>query len=756
MQWFNKRTAVIIIISVIIITFLMGYGSSKETFDYDFEKFFPPSDTETEYYEQFRKDFENDYDFMFIGLKSRSGIYDTSFLQKVNRLTDTLLTLKNVQQINSITNIKLPVMVGGGLGYNKLVHFHNDSLLKIDSIKHNQTHELRGSFISEDQKTTCLFLQTKPQLAKHASDTLLSKIENIVQYFQFDEVHIAGKIKAQKVYLDKMQKDTLLFLGLATVLVILLLAITFRSITNVVIPLILVVISVIWELGLMYYTGKKIDILMVLLPTIMFIVGMSDIIHFISKYMEELRNGAQKKAAIVKTIKDIGIATFLTSFTTALGFLSLITSNILPVKEFGIYNAIAVIIAFLIAITLLPSIFLLLPIPKQVSNVKANNFWNKVLHKQLRWIFSNKKKILIFSGLMVISCISGLVFLKVDNLLLEDLSNKEPLKKDIAFFETQFSGGRPFEMTVTSKTPGNILSFESLREIQKLEEIATQEFQLGFLRSPVTLLKTFNRSINSGLNAYYNLPETQEKHDKLMQQIKILGFLENEEIKKFLSDDLTRCRISGKMHDLGSYKVRKMEKSFLQKTQNFTNIEYRLTGSARLIDENVSYLSLNIMQGLGFAVLIVSIAFGLIYRSLKIVIIALIPNIIPMLMIAGIMGFSGIDIKISTSIIFTIAFGIAVDDTIHFLSRFKIEQRNGSSIIYAIKRSFLSTGKAMILTSVILCAGFITMISSSFSSLFYIGFLLSLTLFIALLADLYLLPILLLTIKNKPVKTKLK
>ncbi len=727
----------------------MGYGSSKSAFDYDFEKFFPPSDTETEYYEQFRKDFENDYDFMFIGLKSNSGIYDTTFLQKADRLVDTLLTLRNVQEISSITNIKLPTMVGGGLGYTKAVHLNNDSLLKIDSIKHNQTQEFKGSFISEDQKTICLFLQTKPQLGKLASDTLLAKIETIAQSYQFDEVHMAGKIKAQKVYLDKMQKDTLLFIGLATILVILLLAITFRTLTNVVIPLILVVISVIWELGIMYYTGKKIDILMVLLPTIMFIVGMSDIIHFISKYMEELRNGVEKRKAILKTIKDIGLATFLTSFTTALGFLSLTTSTIVPVREFGIYNAIAVMIAFIIAITLLPCIFLLLPIPKQVSNIKANNFWNKILHKQLRWVFSNRKKILILSGIMIISSISGMIFLKVDNLLLEDLSSKEPLRKEIAFFEKQFSGGRPFEMTVTSKTPGEILSYESIQEIQKLEEIATTEFQLGFLRSPVTLLKTLNRSINSGLNAYYKLPETQEKHEKLIQQIKQMGFLDNEEIKKFLSDDLTRCRVSGKMHDMGSYKVRRMEKSFLKNIPTLSQIDFRLTGSARLIDENVSYLSINIMQGLGLAVLIVSIAFGLFYRSLKMVIIALIPNIIPMLMIAGIMGFSGIDIKISTSIIFTIAFGIAVDDTIHFLSRFKIEQRNGSSTLYAIKRSFLSTGKAMVLTSIILCAGFITMIISSFSSLFYIGFLLSLTLFIALLADLYLLPVMLMNTKKK-------
>lgn len=757
MQWFNKRAAIVILLIVTGFSAYFGTAASNSKLDYDFEKFFPAKDTDTKFFKDFRENFENDYDFLLIGLRSSKGIYDTTFLQKVDKLSDTLQTLENVVEVISITNIKLPIIAGGGFSYRKYVHLNNDSLLKIDSVRLNQTKELDGSLISTDQKTTCIFLQTKQQMAKDPSDKLLGEINNILDNSGFEEIHSAGKIKAQQVYLSRMQKEILLFLAIAVVLVIIFLSLTFQSVSNVVVPLVVVLLSVIWQIGLMNILGKKIDILLTLLPTILFIVGMSDVIHILSKYMEELRLGHPKKQAIIVTVKEVGLATFFTSFITALGFFTLITANISPIREFGIFTGFGVLIAYLLSILVLPSVLMLLPPPKIVKKDKYDQFWNRKLHRALMWILSHKRFIIITVVLCVLGCSGGLFFLKVNNLLLEDLSPKEPLSQEFQFFEKNFSGGRPFEMYVeVNDSTQNILSYGAIQEIKKLEETATKDFELGFLRSPVTIIKMFNRSSNSGLNQYYKLPETEEEHNKLVDQIVQSGLLEKEEIQKYVSPDLRSARISGKMHDLGSYKVNRMEESFIKHTQFVHDIKYRLTGSARLIDKNISYLSVNLLQGLGSGIIIVAFIFGLMYRSWKMIVIAISVNIIPMLCIAGIMGYVGIDIKVSTSMIFTIAFGIAEDDTIHFLSRFQIERQNGRTVLYAIKRSFLSTGKAMLLTSLVLCAGFVTMISSSFMSIYYLGLLLSLTLFIAVIADLCLLPIFLLTIKNKPVKTKLK
>jgi predicted RND superfamily exporter protein len=755
MLWFNKRSAILILLILSAATAFFSYGVTKSGFDYDFEKFFPPGDTETEFYKNYREEFESDYDFLLIGVRSKKGIYDTTFLQKLEKLTDTLQTIEFVTDVRSLTNLRMPVMVGGGFGAKKYIHLHNDSLLKVDSLKLNQTKELEGSFISSDQKSTCIFLQNVGQLSKKKSDSLLVQIERITKAAGFDEVHLAGKIKAQQVYLSRMQKEIIMFVAISAVIVIIFLAITFQTFSNTIVPLSVVILSVAWQLGVMHFVGKKIDILTVLLPTILFIVGMSDVIHILSKYLEDLRSGLPKKEALVKTIKEVGFATFLTSFITALGFFTLITANISPIREFGIYTGIGVLIAYFLSITLLPSILMLLPPPKIVDNPKFDRWWNKILHRQLLRVFRNRKKILIIAFSFVALTSAGIYFLKVNNLLLEDLSPNEPLRKEFTFFEKEFSGGRPFEMYIEIKDPKkDLLSFSTIQEIKKLEDLAKQKFELGFIQSPVWLLKMANRSINSGLNEYYRLPANEIEHEQLIGKLKAMNLLNDTLIRQFriFSKDLKRCRISGKMHDLGSYRVRTMESEFLKEVPVINDVNYRLTGSARLVDKNISFLAVNLMQGLGSGIIIVAIIFGLMYRSWKMILIALSVNILPMLCVAGIMGYLGIDIKVSTSMIFTIAFGIAEDDTIHFLSRFQIERHNGRTVLYAIKRSFLSTGKAMILTSIVLCAGFITMISSGFMSIFYVGLLLSLTLFIALFADLCLLPIFLLSIKNKKKK----
>ncbi len=756
MQWFNKRLAVIVLLILSAATAFFSYGVTKSGFDYDFEKFFPPGDTETEFFENYRKEFSNDYDFLLIGIRTSKSIYDTGFLNKINQLTDTLGTIPFVTDVRSITNLRMPVMAGGGFGSKRYIRFDNDSLLKVDSIKLNQTKELEGSFISTDQKSTCLFLQTKEKLSKKKSDSVITQIERITSNAGFEEVHLAGKIKAQQVYLSRMQKEIIFFVAISAVIVMIFLAVTFQTFSNTLVPLSVVILSVVWQLGIMHFVGKKIDILTVLLPTILFIVGMSDVIHILSKYLEDLRSGLPKKQAMIKTIKEVGFATFLTSFITALGFFTLITANISPIREFGIYTGIGVLIAYFLSITLLPSILMLLPPPKIVENPKFDRWWNNLLHRQLLRVFRNRRKILIIAACFVVVCSSGIYFLKVNNLLLEDLSPREPLRQEFLFFEKEFSGGRPFEMYVELKNKeGDLLSWKSIQEIKKLEELAKEKFQLGFIQSPVWLLKMANRSINSGLNDYYRLPKDETEHVALIQRLKALNLLNDTLIRQFkiFSTDFKRCRISGKMHDLGSYKVRSMEAEFIKEVPALNEINYRLTGSARLVDKNISFLSTNLMQGLGSGIIIVAFIFGLMYRSWKMILIALSVNILPMLCVAGIMGYLGIDIKVSTSMIFTIAFGIAEDDTIHFLSRFQIERQNGRTVLYAIKRSFLSTGKAMILTSIVLCAGFITMVSSGFMSVYYVGLLLSLTLFIALFADLCLLPIFLLSIKNRKRKS---
>lgn len=751
---YSRKTALSIISAVFLVTTFFGYRASLSKFDYDFEKFFPRDDTETQTFEEFRQTFENDYDFILIALENRDGIFEPEFLQKVQILTEKLKTLPYVVRVFSPTEIKIPVLTGFGVSYRKILHPNNENLLQKDKERIYETGEFIGSFFSKDTSAICLIVQNKERLSKKKSDLLLHEIETLLQSFKFDGIHLAGKIKAQQVYLQRMQEEIVLFLSLAIILVIILLAITFQSLWSVTFPILIVLFSIIWQLGIMQLLGKKIDVLQVLVPTILFVVGMSDVIHILSKYIEELRSGKTKQEAIRKSVKEVGLATFLTSFTTSVGFATLVTSTISPIEDFGLYTSIGVMVAFILTIVLMPAVMVLAPRPSIISNQRSTRSWNILLHRFFLFAIKYRWPIAFVTLLIAGICIVSLQQVKVNNLLLEDLHPREPLKQEFAYFEKTFSGGRPFEMQIMlTDSTANIWKAEHIRFLEKLENSITKHFELGFVQSPLTFIRFYHRAINSGLNAYYNIPANDQQLDSLLLDMKQKGFIPSDESKRFLSENFTTARISAKMHDVGSYIANQMEKAFWKEVNQWpetTKYRINITGSARLIDLNISHLSVNLIKGLGLAFVIVSALFGLLFRSWVMVFIALIPNVLPLLIIAGLMGLTGIDLKVSSSIIFTIAFGIAVDDTIHFLSRFRIELDKGKSKLYALKKSYFSTGKAIILTTLVLCMGFAGMITSSFHSVYVIGLLTTITLFTALIFDLFLLPFLIVTFYQPP------
>jgi predicted RND superfamily exporter protein len=750
---YSKRTAIIILSITLLVTGWLGYRASLSGFDYEFEKFFPQGDNETQYFEEFRKSFENDYDYLLIAIENNQGVFEPQFLQKVDSLTQELKSLNYVTEVISPTELKLPVVTGLGIQWRKVLHPDDSLLLRKDEQKIYESKEWIGSFFSEDKKAIALVLKNEEKLSKKKSDELIEGIEKSIGSYHFEATHLAGKLKAQQVYLMRMQREIILFLVVAIVLVIITLAVTFRSLWGVIFPILIVLFSIIWQLGIMQLLGKKIDVLQVLVPTILFVVGMSDVIHILSKYVEELRYGTSKTEAIRRSMKDVGLATFLTSFTTAVGFFTLITAQIMPIRDFGVYTSIGVMVAFFLTIIMMPAIMVLAPLPKISKDKKASEKWHKFLTGNFRFVIRYRKAIFWGFGIITVVCLSVIPRIKVNNFLLEDLRPHEPLKKEFMFFEKKFSGGRPFEMLIESKnTDQKLFRSDVIYEIQKLELLAKKHFDLGFIQSPVSMVKFFNRAQNSGLNNYFKVPVKKNELDSILYRMELSGFLEMEQSRLFVDESQTKARISAKMDDLGSYVVNNMEKEFLKEAYQQIDtsiISFQLTGSARLVDKNISSLSVNMVKGLGVAFLIIALCFGLLFKSLRMIVIALIPNVIPLIVIAGIMGFTGIDLKVSTSIIFTIAFGIAVDDTIHFLSRYKIELNKNKSKLYAIKRTFMSTGRAMILTSIVLCMGFIAMVTSGFLSIFYMGFLISITLLIALLADLYLLPLLLIYFTKK-------
>ncbi|MDX5418418.1 MAG: MMPL family transporter, partial [Hymenobacteraceae bacterium] len=605
-----------------------------------------------------------------------------------------------------------------------------------DSLNVYATRELVGTLFSEDATAVLLFVQTTDNLSKPASDTLVNALEQKLEQLQLTDYHIAGKALAQSVFVEKMKIELAIFMSASIVLVILFLWITFRTLWGVLVPLVVVLLSVLWGLGVMGIFNKPIDLMTVLLPTIMFVVGMSDVIHILSRYLTEISHGADKMEALKVTFKEVGLATLLTSVTTAVGFLTLLTTAIVPIRNFGLFTAISIGLAYVLAFSVLPAILVLLKKPNPVKVRNINLSWPVLLRQMLRFVFRKPAVILLTSAMVTMVSLVGISMIKVDTTLLEDLGDEDPIILDFKYFEEKFSGVRPFEMHLMAAPGYTLYDLEVLQEIDKLENYLYDTYGLNFITSPATLIKTIYRAQSGGLNDYYTLPQSEQQLQSIKRRLQ--AFKNQSELRSMVTSDALEGRLSGKMSDIGSAQATVLNDSlrtFIAQNINPKYLQTKLTGSALMLDKNNEYVTMNMMQGLLIAFAVIAVIVGLIFRSWRMVLISLVPNIIPLLIIGGIIGLMKINLTVSVSIVFTIAFGIAVDDTIHFLSKLKLELSAGKSLPYAIKRTFISAGKAIIITSCILMGGFMTLIFSTFDATFYVGLFVSLTLFCAVVAD---------------------
>lgn len=740
-----KSFAGLTLFIIACISILAVISTSRIGFDYDFEKFFPKGDEDLFYFLDHRQKFQNDNDYLLIGLENPNGVFDTDFLYRIDSLTDFLSALPQVNQVLSPTNAAR--LIRSPMGWIRVpyLHLEEPERLKEDSTIIYQHSNLVGRTFSKDGRSVCVVVNHRQQIKRVAADSLMTSLTQKLKSLQLPQAHLAGKIRAQPVYLHLIREELTLFLSASVVLVIIFLAITYRALWAVVIPLLVVALSTIWTLGFMNLTGKPLDLMMVLLPTIIFVVGMSDVVHILTRYIEELRQGNSRVLALRITLREVGIATFLTSLTTGIGFLTLLSSNIGPIRDFGLYTALGVLIAYIMAFSLLPAALVYLPVPGITTNQSFHNRWKKIMHHSLVWVLNHRSAVILYTVALVLLSILGIQRLQINTFLIDDLPHTHPLKEDFLFFDENFGGSRPFEMAISVNSDNyTVFDHPVLMEMQKVENYLNYHYGTTALVSPVTMVEMVNQAVNGGFHDQYVLPDSIGL-DKLHRHLE--KAFDQPYFNQLVSADLRDSRFSGRMRDIGSNITSKKNEDlyqFINSSTDTTMVKFRVTGTSLLIDKNNAYLVKNMGIGLAIAFTAVAIIAGLMFRSWRMILIALVVNIIPLVLVAGIMGALGITLKLTTSVIFTVAFGIAVDDTIHFISKLRIELAKGKSKLYAIKRSYFSTGKAIVITTLILVGGFMTLLLSSFGGTFYIGLFVGLTLLFALIVDLTLLPILIL------------
>lgn len=749
LKW--RKIAKYILAGLGIVLLFLAYSASKLQFDYDFEKFFPKQDSELSFYEEYRNTFENDNDFILVALVNEDGIFQQDFLRNIQKFTTEVRELPHLREVISPLEMKYYEKSKLGLGFSENKFFHVEDIEKyeVDARRLQSSVEPIGEMVSLKNNSLIIVLKNKQLINKNDSDELATELQELIDQQSFDEVHVMGKIMGQQQYIAVMKVEFLTFALISIFTLIVFLIIAYRALWGVLIPLATVLLAVIGSLGFMQLSGTPLNMMTTLLPVIMLVVGMSDVVHLVSKYLEEIRYGRSKTEAIKNMLKKVGVATLLTSLTTALGFVTLIWVGMEPIQDFGIFTAVGVLLAFVLSILFIPSIFLLIKKPKITDTTKVQNAWEQTLGRLFVKLCRNRVKVLVAYGVITIACLIGASQIKFDYFLMQDLGEEQPLMEELRFFQKQFGGIRPFEIAIIPAEGKEVTDYDVMVETEKMEKYLGEKYRVNQMVSPTTPFKFANKTLRNGKKEFYKIPENEKRFNYLKRQME--KFDDREEWSQIISKDKKVGRIFGRLIDPGSREMLFRNDSlakFYAENINSNIIDYRLTGTPVIIDEAGRNVSKNIIYGLLVAFLLIGICMGLLFKSLKMAFISLVPNVFPILLTAGYIGIAGIDLNMSTAIVFTIAFGIAVDDTIHFLSRFRQEMKNGRTNLFGLRRTFISTGKAIIITTIILLGGFGSLIFSDFLSTFYIGLFVCMTLIFAVITDLTLLPMLLLG-KNK-------
>lgn len=711
-------------------------------FDYDFEALFPNENEELKHYENYRNTFEYDNEFVLIAIENKGSVFKRDFLLRVDSLYEQLQHLSGVKQVQCPTRLSEYNLGGIVPIKTPLMHIEDASRYQEDSSRIYSDPNLIGAYFAEDARSLCLLVKTEEGLSKTKSDALALKIQHCLSAFPEESVHYAGRIFAQKVYLDQLQREFILFIAMAFVFVLILLWLSFKSVYGTLVPITVVIISVVWTLGCMQLFGKSIDLMSSMLPTMIFVAGMSDVSHFFSAYTEERKKGTAISDIFLKIRKEVAYPTFLTLLTTVIGFLSLLFSSIQPVRDFGVYTSVGVSIAYLLTFVMLPCLLQLFPPQGLIEKKLQAKKQNYTMQKGIRLVFRNQRNIAVFSIVVLLISLYGIFQLRINNTLLEDLSDRVKVKRDFNFFDRQYCGARPFELELKVKeSNATVWDYAKLKHIHRLDSFIKITYGAGFVLSPANVVSELNHKLITTTNAF----PSEEDYNSLRPVIE--KNKKNKDLLRLVSEDGQRARISAKFKDIGSARVNELNeqlKTFVVQSGMENAFVITLTGAAHLIDRNNAYMVENMLQGFAFSIVLIAVLTFLVHRSWKMVLVFLVPNLIPLLVVSGFMGLSGIELKSATALVFSIAFGIATDDTIHFISRLKIELMKGRSLLYAFKRTYLETGKPIVLTTFILVGGFVTLMLSDFQSIYYFGLLICITILIALLADLFLLPVLLL------------
>jgi len=726
---------------IVLLAIAAIYPASQIRTDFNLEGFYPKEDPVINNYEILENEFGRDDNTILIGF-SDQDLISKRVLKDLKAVTDSLRSIPYLKAVRSVWNATEIRNRNGNLNFEEYLkesRLHPDSLQSLrNSLIDNPF--LTGIFISEDVTSTAVYLEIRESENTYSNrNEIITAVDEILDSFRADyEFHISGIPYFRNQYVNMLNEEIVVYIAISSLLIISLLWYLYRSLWGVLFPMIIVWITLLLTIASMYLTGGYLEIMSSTIAPILLCVGVADSIHMISKYDDGREHNMPKRRSILEMLKTLGSATFLTSLTTAIGFATLISSSVIPMKRFGIYTAAGVLIAYLITIFFLPAALSKSGMVK-VFSVKGSSLY-KNLHRYLTKIsILNRRyyKRIVTGGLVLTAAVGiGILNLDVNGRIYDDIDEDTRIMQDNRFFSNNLSPQFPMEFIFDSGQPDGILRYTLLEKIRDFENFLLQFPEIQKINGFHTLISRVHQALQPESNQI--VPDNDNAVAQYSLLLEVNG---GNELCRFVNFDYSTLRVSALVEDAGSKRINQIRDevdSWL--SGKFPDQNVTITGttilSADLTEKIVYSLAWSILLAIGA----ISIIMALLFKNFRLVIISLVPNLLPLVIIGGVMGYMGIAIKPSTAVIFTISLGIAIDDSIHYLARFRVEYLHRRAMWPSLATTTVKTGRAIIITSMILIAGFGTLISSTFTSTAMMGLLICITIVAALIADLLLLP----------------
>ena len=754
----RNRFALIILLG--IITAFMAYEATHIQLSYEFARVLPDKDPDYVDYLKFKDLFGEDGAVMVIGIQD-SNFYQLKKYDDWYKLNNEIKNIKGIEEVVSDARMfhliknenpsrfeLKPVIVSTPKTQEEL-----DSLRKemrklpfYDGIVYNKKTGAHLIAITFDRKQ--LNTQSRIDIIK----TIKEKVNNFGKTYDL-QIHYSGLPFIRTAISKKVADELILFLALALIVTAIILLIFFRSFNVVFFSLIVVIVGVVWSFGFMVLYGYKITILTGLIPPLIIVIGVPNSIILLNKYQYEFRRHRNKMLGLARMIEKIGVTTFFANVTTSIGFGVFYFTNSRLLMEFGMIAAINVMTTYVISLVLIPIVFSFLPTPstKHTKHLNAK-LVTGILTKVNHWVHNSRRAIYIIVVVIIAISVYGMTLIHPVAYVVDDLPKKDPVYKDLKFFEEHFNGVMPFEISIDTKNKNGVFANNAIT-IYKMKALEKVLSNYNYFSKPVSIvegIKFSYQAYNDGDPKFYILPAPSDLAD-LKPYVDSTKQKENQ-FHSFIDTAKQVTRISVHMADVGSVKMKEILDSLRPQIDSiFPKDKYivKTTGSSLMFLKGNDFLIINLEESVLLAIILIALITLALFLSFRMVVISIIPSLIPLLITAGLIGFFNIAIKPSTILIFSIAFGISSDGTMYFLTKYRQELKNHRyDISKTVSLAISETGISMVYTSIILFCGFFIFTASSFGGTATLGLLISFTLLVAYASNLILLPCFLLSLEK--------